>query len=64
MNTLLKDCQTAKIVDHRQVQPDVNCTTYDNGVSIIVNYNDEPVTYQNKTIEAHGYIRAEGKMVE
>ena len=64
MNGLLKDCQTAKIVSHRQVQNNVNCTTYDNGVSIIVNYNDAPVVYNNTKIEAHSYIRAEGKTVE
>lgn len=64
MNGLLKDCQTAKIVSHQQVQNNVNCTTYDNGVSIIVNYNDAPVVYNNTKIEAHSYIRAEGKTVE
>ena len=36
----------------------------DNGVSIIVNYNDAPVVYNNTKIEAHSYIRAEGKTVE
>lgn len=64
MNDVLKDCQTAKIINHRQIQSGVNCTTYDNGVSIIVNYNDEPVIYRNTKIEANSYIRVEGKMDE
>lgn len=61
MNSVLKDCQTAKIVRHETVADGVKCTTYDNGVSIVVNYTEKPVTYRGQSVAAKGYIRLEGE---
>ena len=61
LNEALKGCHNAKIVRHQQLRNDVSCTTYDNGVSIIVNQGDSPFVYEGQEIAANSYIRVEGK---
>jgi len=48
-----------RFVYHAQLQPGVTISTYENGVSIIVNYNNYPVEYAGVTIGARGYYLLE-----
>lgn len=44
------------IVDHEKLNRWVNRTTYANGISVMVNYNNKPQTVDGHTIEAYGYL--------
>lgn len=50
-----RNLRTAKIDRYVQCQAGVSETVYDNGVSVYVNYNSEPVTVGSVTIDAGGY---------
>lgn len=50
-----KEVGNATIDRHEILAEDVYKTTYENGVSVIVNYNQEPVTVEGLTIPAKGY---------
>ncbi len=47
--------QNALIVSHGEAARNVFRTTYDNGISIYVNYNSEPVTVDGVTVGALGW---------
>ena len=59
MNEALKNVEGAQIVDHR-IEGEARAVTYDNGVTIYVNYGDEPAVMDGITIDAESY-RLEGK---
>jgi len=57
VNDALKAVNAAEIVSHHVEAEGVYCTTYDNGVSIYVNYNNEDyVTEEGISIPAGGYV--------
>ena len=43
------------IVGHEERLPDVFCTRYDNGVSVLVNYRAEPVDVDGTTVAAKDF---------
>ena len=59
VNEALKNVEGAQIVDHR-IEGEARAVTYDNGVTIYVNYGDEPAVMDGITIDAESY-RLEGK---
>ncbi len=52
----LKGVSAATIVGHEIISDGVVRTVYDNGVSIIVNYNNTSVTVDEKTVDAQSYL--------
>lgn len=50
-----------KFIEHQQVQKGVTKSTFDNGISIIVNHNHYPVEYEGVTIDAQGYLLEEDR---
>jgi hypothetical protein len=52
MNTLLAPVHGQEITAHQKLAEGVIATTYANGRQIVVNYTDQPFTYNGKTIEA------------
>ncbi len=48
--------QGAKITDHSMVDVGVASISYDNGVTILVNYNSEEVLYGGETVPALGCL--------
>jgi hypothetical protein len=54
-NTVLKDVRDQTIVGHRMVADQVVQTTFENGRSIIINYNKTAVQVDGKTIDAESY---------
>ena len=55
LESALGGVQNALIVSHARVSDNVYRTSYDNGVSIYVNYNSEPVTVDGVTVGALGW---------
>ena len=45
----------SEIILHKEMQENVYYTEYENGISVIVNYNDKPVVVGNNKIQAFGY---------
>lgn len=60
-NQALGDVQNQFITEHRMLEDGVFETTYENGKSIIVNYNNYPYTHDGITIEAEDFITVEGR---
>ena len=58
INSKLGSTFNQKMIAHNQIANDVFKTVYGNGVSIYVNYNDNQVTVEGKTIPAKDYIVA------
>lgn len=56
VNDFLQLVSTKRIISHEKLSEDVFKTTYENGIYVIVNYNDSKVTIDGETIEAEGYI--------
>lgn len=56
VNNVLKDVQGENITAHHELARGVYETTYGDKLTIIVNYNDTPVTVDGITIEAEDYI--------
>ncbi|MBR6548002.1 MAG: hypothetical protein IKT68_00520 [Clostridia bacterium] len=56
---VLDGCQSATIQDHTQLAEGVYKTTYDNGVSVLVNYNNQAYTdaATGTTVEAMNFAR-------
>lgn len=52
----LNSVQGAKIINHEMVAVGVACVTYDNGVTILVNYNSTEVTCGGDTVPALGCV--------
>lgn len=56
VNDALKNVKGAAIVSHHVEAEGVYCTSYDNGVKIYVNYNNEDyVTEEGVSVPAGGY---------
>lgn len=60
LNSELVTIQSLAIINHEQLADRVFATTYENGMMIIVNYNEEPVGIGDIKIEGKGYYRLEG----
>lgn len=60
VNDVLKDVQDQFIVNHEKLATNVYVTTYENGLTVAVNYNnaDSTVSYNGAdvTIEANGFV--------
>ena len=55
LDSALSKVQAAHVSEHRIVTDDVRCVTYDNGVSIWVNYADTPYSGDGVTVPAYGF---------
>ncbi|MFW6257123.1 MAG: DUF5696 domain-containing protein, partial [Bacillota bacterium] len=55
-NQVLKEQYTQKIVDHQEINEGVTKTTYENGNSVIVNYNETEVEVNNRQISGQDFI--------
>ncbi|XEC93621.1 DUF5696 domain-containing protein [Paenibacillus tarimensis] len=55
LNEALAGVRTEPIVGHTKLREGVYETVYGNGISIIVNYLDEPVTVNGRTVQAKNY---------
>lgn len=62
VNRLLGELQDLTIVKHEKIADRVYKTTYENGSSIIVNYNEEEVTIGGMTIQGVSYKYVKGGM--
>jgi len=62
MNDLLNEVRTEVIVKHEGIEPGVYQTTYSNGTSFIVNYNETDVKVEGQLVEAKGYVVNKGGM--
>ncbi|MEZ0536508.1 DUF5696 domain-containing protein [Caldicellulosiruptoraceae bacterium PP1] len=51
-----KDIYNKKMIDHQKLKEGIYKTTYENGVSIIVNYNNSNFVYNGKTVKAKDFI--------
>ena len=58
---LLEKIYDSAIVSHRALQKDVYETTYENGVSVIVNYNNEAVEVDGVKIEKYDFYERVAK---
>lgn len=56
INPILSEVADKKIVKHEVLSNDVVKTTFENGLTITINYSDNPVTVNNTKIEAKGYV--------
>lgn len=54
------ELRNVTILSHDELAPDVTCTTYENGVSVIVNYSRLVFTYMNVTIKPKDYTFIRG----
>lgn len=63
-NEILKDVQDQRIIDHKMLANNVYLTTYENGKTIIVNYNKQPVNVDIYKIGAESFIVMEGEVYE
>ncbi|AOZ92653.1 DUF5696 domain-containing protein [Paenibacillus crassostreae] len=56
VNEFLKQVSHERIIWHEELEDGVFKTTYENGLYVIVNYNDTQVTADGNIIENEGYI--------
>ncbi len=63
-NKVLKDVQAQRIVDHKKLMDNVYQTTYENGKTIIINYNRQSVNVYNQIIDGQDFIVMEGMVYE
>jgi len=59
-NEALKDLQDKAIVDNKTIAENVKQTVYEDGTSVIVNYNDVPVEVNGIKIEAENFTVIRG----
>ncbi|GAB2545515.1 DUF5696 domain-containing protein [Gracilibacillus alcaliphilus] len=60
VNDVLKQVVNEPIVNHQMIETGVYKTEYGNGVSVMVNYNAEPVIVDGLEIAAKGYVTGGG----
>lgn len=60
INAVLSRVQGLAITAHENVAAGVSSTTYGGGLTILVNYNDSPVTVGGLTIQANSFAIREG----
>lgn len=53
---LLEKIYNSKITGHSEIQENVYCTAYENGVKVIVNYNEFEVDVEGSKIDAYGFL--------
>lgn len=56
LNEVYRLTGSHRIVRHEKLEENVFATTYENGKVVVVNYNDYPVTSENRRIDAKSYI--------
>lgn len=56
VNEFLKQVSHERIIGHEKLSEGVFKTTYENGLYVIVNYNDTQVTVDGNIIESEGYL--------
>ena len=56
LNRVLGQVQGYSMVDHVQIERNVAMTVFENGVYILVNYNERAVTVGDVTVEAESYL--------
>lgn len=61
ISSVLAQVANVDMVSHKQLEKNVFETTYANGVSVIVNYNDTAVTINGTKIDAVGYHVSGGR---
>ena len=61
IENILKDCKNVRITSHQELTEGVYCTTYENGVSVYVNYTEKNAVIDSIEIPAKGYKRTGGK---
>ncbi len=49
---ILKDTYDKEIIQHKYITPQVVAVTYENGITVVVNYSDEDYTVNNVTVPA------------
>lgn len=59
-NDLFKGLQNQRIIDHQNLKTDVYKTVYENGTSIITNYNQETIQIEGNEVEGKSYKVLEG----
>ncbi len=52
----LAELRTALMMSHERVAPDVAKVAYDNGMTVYVNYSEQPVTVDGRSIPAMDYV--------
>ena len=60
VSSALKKAEGKAIVLHKKIQDNVTVTTYENGYTVVVNYNAKPVTVKGKTIESRSWSAFDG----
>lgn len=55
LNSVVGHLRSCEIVNHEKIAPSVYMTTFDNGQSIVVNYNDHPVSIGEITVDAESF---------
>ncbi len=56
---LLQKIRGRPIIHHRQLAPGVYKTLYENGIGVVVNYNEEDFRWADKLVGGHGYVVSE-----
>ncbi|MEK5494035.1 DUF5696 domain-containing protein [Paenibacillus sp. FSL R7-0297] len=56
VNAVMKNMQNQRLTGHEKLADGVYKSTYENGLSVIVNYNRTAVLAEGRTIEAESYI--------
>ncbi len=60
VETALSDVSDKVILKHEKISDGVYSTIYEDGIQIIVNYNDDAVSVDGLTVEARNYITVKG----
>lgn len=60
LNQLYHDVADQRMVSHEKLMDNVFATTYENGISIVVNYNPYPVTINGVIVGGEDYLKLEG----
>ncbi len=56
-NKVLSDLTNKVIIDHQNIEKNVYKTTFENGVSIVVNYNDNEIQINDVVVAGNSFIR-------
>ncbi len=62
INNLLKEIYNQEIIDHQKISKNVYKTIYENGQTVIVNYNKEPVVIDGMEINAEDFKVIQGDL--
>ncbi|OBZ17664.1 DUF5696 domain-containing protein [Bacillus sp. FJAT-26390] len=56
VNAVLSGVQTQPIINHRMLEKGLYQTTYEDGTTVIVNYNDYAINVNGDAVESMGYL--------